>query len=191
MEVVIDKNDSKVLIIRNYVDSDTSTNLCEKLKTELAWRSEELLVYGKRIMQPRRIYACGDPGLTYRYSGLSIPVTPWIPEVLGLKERISEESGITFNSCLLNEYRNGQDYIGYHSDREALGPGNTVVTISLGGSRDFYFKSKSKPPETIKTTLHTGDCVIMCGKTQEDYTHSIPKRAQADYRISLTFRQIQ
>ena len=206
IERLIDSEGSLVLIIRGFLEQQDATMLCEHLKETVGWRKEEVVMYGKKIMQPREIYACGDESLKYRYSGLELEVEPWIPEVKGIIDSIeanieayNKRLGLSdelqfptqiqlFDSCLLNLYRTGADYISYHRDKEALGPNNAVLTISLGGTRDFYFKGVKGT--TIKTKLNNGDCVIMLGNTQRDYTHSIPKRANADLRISLTYRLI-
>jgi alkylated DNA repair dioxygenase AlkB len=192
-EVLIDSNGSLVLLIRNYLPAGDATALCESLKEDVQWRQDPIKMYGKLIPQPRKLFACGDSTVgTYRYVGIDVPVKPWILEVGEIRDRISQETGVVFDSCLMNAYRNGRDYIGFHSDREALGPFNAVVTVSLGGSRDFQFKQKQEPFETVvKTTLNSGDCVVMLGETQKQYTHSIPKRAQGDYRIALTYRLIK
>jgi alkylated DNA repair dioxygenase AlkB len=188
MERLIDTNGSLVLIVRQYLPPDLASQICDRLRLELPWRQEQY----KDIDIPRRMCSCGDPGLTeYRYSTISLPMEPWIPEVKALRDRIQAETGIPFDSCLLNEYKDGRSSISAHSDREALGPNNEVVTVSLGGSRPFYFKTKTKPYQKIKTILHNGDLVIMSGNTQRDYTHEIPKVETAEYRISLTFRLIK
>lgn len=193
---------SQVVIYRKWVDSTQAQDLCNMLREHIPWREEAVRMYGRSIMQPRRVYACGNPGLVYQYSGLRLPVDSWLgadPPLSTIRHYRDaiHNLGFNFDSCLLNEYATGRQYIGYHSDKEALGPHNAVVTISLGGSRDFYFKprtvkskSQEQVPTTIKTRLHNGDMVVMLGDCQKRYTHSIPKRAQADYRISLTFRCI-
>lgn len=189
-DVIINDNGSLVLVTRSYLEKEKSLVLMEKLVKEVAWRDESVTLYGKKIMQPRRIYGCGDEGITHNYSGLSLPLEPWIPEIKELKDKISAELDLELNSCLLNYYRDGKDYIGWHSDKE-IAEDSGVITISLGGSRDFYFKKKDCKVDTIKTMLHTGDLTLMYGNTQRDYTHSIPKRAHAEPRISLTFRKIK
>eukprot|EP01137_Pigoraptor_chileana_P004986 Opistho-2@2763 len=100
--------------------------------------------------------------------------------------------GTTFNSCLLNEYRNGSQYIGFHADDEKdLGENRMVATVSLGGARDFVLKpKKSEGEKTTKILLESGSLVVMAGECQRLYHHSIPKRASAEYRVSLTFRRL-
>ena len=38
--------------------------------------------------------------------------------------------------------------------------------------------------------LDDGDLLIMKGRTQQDWMHSLPKRAAAGPRVNLTFRNI-
>jgi alkylated DNA repair dioxygenase AlkB len=189
-EKIIDSNGTKVYIIREYIQSKVATELFKKLQNEVKWNQEPIILAGREVMQARLTYGMGDDGFTHQYGGINRVLHPWIPEVKEILDKIKEDlPQFTFNSCLLNYYRDGSDYIGYHSDKEALGLLNSVISISLGGSRDFYFKPKNiNNKETIKTTLHNGDFVLMLGNCQRDYTHSIPKRAKAESRISITFR---
>jgi alkylated DNA repair dioxygenase AlkB len=120
--------------------------------------------------------------------------------------RISTEAatGCKFNFCLLNYYASGSDSISYHSDDERfLGAEPTIASFSLGAKRDFFMKHKpvalndnTPPPlETtpIKLPLASGDMILMRGKTQANWLHSIPKRtgknAEDGGRINITFRR--
>ncbi|KAK0122175.1 hypothetical protein ONS95_010433 [Cadophora gregata] len=120
--------------------------------------------------------------------------------------RLSTEAatGCTFNFCLVNYYASGSDSISYHSDDEKfLGPLPAIASFSLGAKRDFLMKHKpiapndnaSKPPETkpIKLPLASGDMILMKGRTQANWLHSIPKRtgknAEDGGRINITFRK--
>jgi len=110
----------------------------------------------------------------------------------GIMKRINE-TGLNFNSVLINEYESGNQKIDKHSDREALGKGNAVYGISLGGTRDFYFHgingTKAEGDRIRLKSVH-GDLMVMYGDTQKCYVHEVPKRAKADYRVSLTFRHL-
>ena len=48
-----------------------------------------------------------------------------------LQARLEQESGASFNSCLLNLYRDGRDHMSYHSDNEALYGAQPVIGKSL------------------------------------------------------------
>lgn len=126
-----------------------------------------------------------------------------IPQCLDTLRNITEgTTGETFNFCLVNYYADGKDSISYHSDDERfLGPEPAIASLSLGAKRDFLMKHKPMAPEAgeetaepkpIKLSLGPGDMVLMRGKTQANWLHSIPKRAGVDAgqgRINITFRK--
>ncbi|KAF1842746.1 DNA repair family protein [Cucurbitaria berberidis CBS 394.84] len=126
-----------------------------------------------------------------------------IPQCLDELRQITEgTTGETFNFCLVNYYADGKDSISYHSDDERfLGPNPAIASFSLGAKRDFLMKHKPIPPKEgevveepkqIKLSLRPGDMVLMRGKTQANWLHSIPKRAGPEAgkgRINITFRK--
>jgi alkylated DNA repair dioxygenase AlkB len=120
--------------------------------------------------------------------------------------RISTEAatGCKFNFCLVNYYASGSDSISFHSDDERfLGPEPAIASFSLGAKRDFLMKHKpaapddhapSQPtPKPLKLRLGSGDMILMRGRTQANWLHSIPKRAGKNQedggRINITFRR--
>lgn len=51
--------------------------------------------------------------------------------------------GSSFNSLLLNRYKSGNEYVGWHSDDEKLyGSTPEIATVSFGCDRDFLLKKK-------------------------------------------------
>ncbi|PSN59662.1 DNA repair family protein [Corynespora cassiicola Philippines] len=111
-------------------------------------------------------------------------------------------TGATFNFCLVNYYADGKDSISYHSDDERfLGLEPAIASFSLGACRDFLMKHKpvapkdGEPPleaKQLKLPLGSGDMILMRGKTQANWLHSIPKRAGVEAgrgRINITFRR--
>lgn len=87
------------------------------------------------VAPPARLAPCGSPPLTplcsllpptppitkqYTYSGLTLQPQGWHPAVAALKARAEAAAGTTFNCCLLNRYRGGDDCIGWHSDNDRL-----------------------------------------------------------------------
>lgn len=51
--------------------------------------------------------------------------------------------GSSFNSLLLNRYKGGNEYVGWHSDDEKLyGSTPEIATVSFGCDRDFLLKKK-------------------------------------------------
>jgi alkylated DNA repair dioxygenase AlkB len=126
-----------------------------------------------------------------------------IPQCLDELRKMTEgTTGETFNFCLVNYYADGKDSISYHSDDERfLGPDPAIASFSLGAKRDFLMKHKPiapqggntvEEPKSIKLPLSPGDMVLMRGRTQSNWLHSIPKRAGVDAdkgRINITFRK--
>lgn len=129
-----------------------------------------------------------------------------LPQCLDHLRQLTEIfTGATYNFCLVNYYANGSDSISYHSDDERfLGPNPSIASFSLGATRDFLMKHKPIPPKNgeappeqntkppLKLPLASGDMVLMRGKTQSNWLHSIPKRkgkGSEGGRINITFRK--
>ena len=118
---------------------------------------------------------------------------------------INEVSTPKFNSCLINYYRDENDSIKPHSDSmEVFGPQPTIAIMSIGETRDIYFKRKDlneKCPKSLrldnknthlncKIRLQEGSLLLMAGMAQHYYLHEIPKvEENKGGRYSLTFRE--
>jgi alkylated DNA repair dioxygenase AlkB len=156
------------------------------------WQSQEIHIYGRKIFQPRLTYLMGDKGVQYNYSQTLFEANPWNQNLKQLKLKIEELWNLKFNSALLNNYRNGKDYMGWHRDDEKeLGIKPVVMSISFGASRDFKLKSRVNPQEQYQIELNHGDVLIMQGACQENYLHCLPKRMKVKKpRYNLSFRNI-
>ncbi|KAI9702003.1 MAG: hypothetical protein M1836_001347 [Candelina mexicana] len=134
-----------------------------------------------------------------------------------LRKSAEAATNTTFNFCLVNYYADGADSISYHSDDERfLGSDPAIASFSLGAKRDFLMKHKPPPappsgsnkdalPATatspikeapssnpLKLPLASGDMILMRGRTQSNWLHSIPKRKGRESeggRINITFRK--
>jgi alkylated DNA repair dioxygenase AlkB len=162
------------------------------LQTNIDWKQEPIKIMGKEVMQPRLTAWHGDAGKSYRYSGINMDPAPWIPELLVIKEKIERVSGQTFNSVLLNFYRNGQDSMGWHRDNEkSLGIDPVIGSVSFGTARMFQFKHRQQPELRERILLTNGSFLLMKGSTQHHWYHSIPKESKVSgSRINLTFRTV-
>lgn len=209
-ETVIDSEGARVYIIRGWLSESKGHRLFRRLQRSTSWIFGTTKLYGKTFDVPRGQFFVGDPDIKkYTYTRNTYKSVPWeshphLERVRDIRDRIQSDPHILeltggvvlpYNSCLINFYRDGQDCISPHSDNEALSLLNAVVTVSLGVSRKFVFKSKTKDKDgkfiTIKTSLHHGDLVLMIGETQKLYTHAIPREKKiTEPRISLTYRQI-
>lgn len=110
------------------------------------------------------------------------------------------------NSCLINKYRDGNDYIKPHRDTDlSFGKEPTIIGLSLGESRDIVFKRVTynginnplSPHDKInkhlnfKYTLESGSLFIMAGSSQRFFSHEIPiMKNVKGCRYSFTFREL-
>lgn len=187
-----DGEDCQIVVAKNWMEEEKSTALFERLVNEIPWEQKYLKIMGKDILEPRLTYAMGDEGVVHKYTGTVTKVSAWDEEIKAIADRIFEETNFNTNACLLNYYVDGSNYIGWHSDKEVSPPDYGVVTISLGGSRDFIIRKKKDKNISHTVLLENGDACMMGGNTQKFWKHSIPKRKkQNDPRISLTFRRLK
>jgi hypothetical protein len=77
---------------------------------------------------------------------------------------------------------------GWHADRPANLQDQAVIPVlSLGATRRFLIRPEGGGPSTT-IVAHGGDLVVMGGRCQKDYQHSVPKQKQpAGARLSLNF----
>jgi alkylated DNA repair dioxygenase AlkB len=145
--------------------------------------------YGRPFPRLTAWYA--DPGLTYSYSGVTHQGLEWIPILSEIKNKAEKVSETSFNSLLINFYRNGKDSIGWHADDEKeLGRNPIVASFSFGATRRFLLRHKNTK-EQLEYSVNHGSLIIMAGTTQHYWHHSVPKTAQdIGERINLTFRKI-
>ncbi len=163
-----------------------------QLKENINWQQEEIKLYGRSIPLPRLTAWFGDEGKTYMYSGITVEPEPWTPTLSKIKRRIEEVSNVTFNSVLLNYYRNERDSVSWHSDDEPeLGKDPIIGSVSFGDVRTFQLKHKTDKSLKISKDLPDGSYLVMAGSTQHHWLHQIPKRTRKiGPRINLTFRFI-
>ncbi len=159
------------------------------LKDELAWESREIVLFGRRILQPRLVAWAGS--IEYRYSGQTLPPRPFDETLGAIVDRVVRHVGVPFNHVLANRYRNGMDSMGMHSDDEPeLGEAPVVCSLSFGAPRRFVLAPRGKG-ERVALTLTAGSLLVMGGACQEHYRHGVPKEPGLHgERISLTFRHV-
>jgi alkylated DNA repair dioxygenase AlkB len=185
--------DAELAYLARLALAEPGEQILKQLIAEIPWRSEEVVMWGRRTPQPRLTAWYGDPGADYAYSGIQLHPSPWTPILLDIKTRIEGLVGATFNSVLLNYYRDHQDSIGFHSDAEPeLGERPVIASLSLGAERTFILKHKTlKRIEPVRLRLASGSLLLMSGDTQRCWRHGIPKDSRpCGPRINLTFRKI-
>ena len=161
------------------------------LLNTIAWKNDEAIIFGKKIVTKRKVAWYGESEFEYTYSKVTKKAHVWTPELLQLKQKIEAKSGETFNSCLLNLYHSGDEGMGWHSDAEKdLKRNGAIASVSFGAERKFAFKHK-ETKETVSLNLEHGSLLIMKGATQTHWLHRLPPTKKIHTpRINLTFRTI-
>ncbi|WP_293308731.1 alpha-ketoglutarate-dependent dioxygenase AlkB family protein [Pedobacter sp. UBA5917] len=159
------------------------------LMNTIEWKNDEAFIMGKHIITKRKVAWYGDENYSYTYSNKSKLALPWTKELLKLKRISEEQTGVTYNSCLLNLYHNGDEGMAYHSDDEkALAKDSAIASLSFGAERRFLFKHKQSK-ETITLFLEHGSLLVMKDATQTNWLHRLPPTKKVDQpRVNLTFR---
>ncbi|CAH2086895.1 unnamed protein product [Euphydryas editha] len=138
-----------------------ATTLLKELEETLCYFTGDLAqikVFGKIYPLPRQQVAYGDPGITYTYSGITVPALPWPPVVLSIRDFLYKLKGIKYDFVLVNKYRNGNDHMGEHRDNEPdLDPNFPIASVSLGVERPFVLKHKdARKPKPYKKMIPKG-----------------------------------
>ena len=188
---VLNFDDAQIEYRASVIENSQAWSLYEQLLALIDWRQDTITVYGKAHLTPRLSCWMGDPWMSYRYSNHTMLPVPWSALVLQIKEQVESNTNQRFNSVLLNYYRDGQDSNSWHSDDEPeLGDDPIIASLSLGASRDFQLRHKTKNHLKHTLALENGSVLLMRGGTQTHWQHQLPKRAHAEGRINLTFRTL-
>ena len=188
---VLELDDACIRFQNNFYSQTEGLELYKYLLSHIDWQQETIQVYGKSHLTPRLSCWMGDQYTAYGYTHTIMHPVPWNKQVLHIKQKIEKTTNESFNSVLINYYRNGKDSNGWHSDDEPeLGVNPVIASLSLGAPRDFHLRHKANKKCTHKMNLTNGSLLMMSGTTQQYWQHHIPKRAKAEGRINLTFRTI-
>ena len=192
----------------NFIDGDYYfSKLLEPLND--ACSTYPVNVYGKTFESNRKscVFSLDpiDPKFWDSYNDL--PFLGWdrSPQLLlDLKQMFERKFECRFDYVLVQFYRHGDDYIGWHNDKEAL---NTdIVSVSFGASRRFQFRPlKDKKGFSHEIMLNSGDVLHMHrpknvkkedGETKNEkiegcqhmYKHSVPKMTCKDLKSYIEGR---
>ena len=185
--------DADLLLFRHLDLGAPEAEVFRSLLDAVAWRREQITLFGKTHWQPRLLAWYGDPDASYRYSGKRYDPQPWLPELDDLRARVEAVSGARFNSVLANLYRDGNDSMGLHADDEPeLGENPVIASLSLGEERVFRLKHRTRQDlRPLRLPLPGGSLLVMRGPTQRYWKHEVPKsRRPCGPRINLTFRLV-
>ncbi len=167
-----------------------SDDLLQKLIKETPWTQRSVLMYGKEVLTPRLTAWYGDPDADYSISGMGSTPLPWTADLLIIRQRVEAASEISFNTVLLNYYRDGNDSVSWHDDMDNTPGRNMFVgSVSLGQVRTFDIRKKADHTVKYSIPLENGSYLLMKGDFQLNWQHRIAKSIKPmKERVNLTFR---
>ena len=181
--------DGTVLYFGKVMKSQEADDYFNKLMTDVEWKPDEAIIFGKHITTKRKAAWYADVSYSYTYSRITKQALPWTETLLQLKKLTEERTAATYNSCLLNLYHTGEETMGWHSDDEkSLAREQAIASLSFGAERKFSFKHK-RTGETVSMLLEHGSLLVMKDATQTNWLHRLPPTKKIlQPRINLTFR---
>ena len=173
----------------------------EEIVNTISWEQGSYQMYGKVIHTPRLLWAMHDANINitneYKVSNssewnneidqLRIKVEKFVSEKINIFNIEKRDKIIRY--AQLNYYRDGNDYIGWHSDKE-MKKNDIVISLSFGSPRKFQLMNIKNNDEKYEMLLEPGSLLIFDTKMgKEDWKHRIPKESRVkDGRINITFR---
>ncbi|WP_339666039.1 alpha-ketoglutarate-dependent dioxygenase AlkB family protein [Maribacter arcticus] len=173
------------------LNEQEATRYLDLLLNNIEWKNDEAILFGKKIITKRKVAWYGEKPFEYTYSKTTKLALPWTTELVNLKNKVEQETGETFNSCLLNLYHDGNEGMAWHSDGEKdLKKNGAIASLSFGSERKFAFKHK-ETKEKVELILEHGSLLIMKDETQTNWLHRLPPtKLSTQPRVNLTFRTI-
>ncbi|KAI1389285.1 uncharacterized protein F4822DRAFT_195672 [Hypoxylon trugodes] len=208
-------------VIYDILPPPLSENIFERVRDEVQW--QRMMHQGGEV--PRLVAVQGqmdEDGTmpVYRHpSDESLPLLPFSPTVLEIKQETEKHLGHPLNHVLIQFYRDGNDYISEHSDKTLdIAKNSFIANVSLGAERTMTLRTKRQPKNTTpgvpgsssegpkrvveRARLSHNSLFQMGLKTNMKWLHGIRQDKRMDRekseeelaydggRISLTFRQI-
>ncbi len=197
--------DGKIKYYPNFIKSQENTY--QSIVDSIPWDQGVYNMYGKEVFTPRLLWAMRDEdsdiSKEYNVTGSSVwnellaQLRTEVEEFLR-KEYFSKKENEIKNLDIsksflryaqLNYYRDGKDYIGWHTDKE-MKENDIIVSISLGTARRFQFMNIKDNNIKCELSLEPGSLLVfdtIVGK--KEWKHRIPKELKVkDGRINITFR---
>jgi len=177
---------------QNFLSEDEDSDLMNKLMNNTPWLQTSQKMYDKILITPRLTAWFSDLSKFQKNDKRLSEFNQWTPDLYQLKEKVESASGENFNAVLLNLYRNENDSVAWHKDKQDKFKKKPVIaSISLGQTRNFDFRKIGESHKCYSLPLHSGSLLIMKGDLHTNWEHRIAKTQTAmKPRINLTFRTI-
>ncbi|MEQ1621642.1 MAG: alpha-ketoglutarate-dependent dioxygenase AlkB [Methylococcales bacterium] len=177
--------------IADFYDAAECERIYSRLLNEQNWPDNRYVVSGRQFILPRLQTWHADPGIRYSYKNNLLETRAWTPLLSDIRAKVESFLNYSFNSVLVNLYRNGADYVGWHADNEReLGEKPFIASLTFGAERQFEFRHK-KSSASGRISLQSGTLLIMQPNFQHHWLHSVPlDTGVTEGRINLTFRKV-
>jgi alkylated DNA repair dioxygenase AlkB len=148
------------------------------------WQQGRIFRYERWIDEPR-------------LSSWARPGTDLHPILTEVHRAVQRQCKVRFEGFALAWYRDGRDSVAFHRDRELRWLDDTVIAVlTLGAQRPFLLRprrARFDPDDhsgpVVDLSPAGGDLLIMGGRCQADWEHSVPKVAhRIGGRVSLQWR---
>lgn len=174
---------SWVDVVRGWLcDSD---ELYDAAADGIAWSPGRVWRYDHWVDEPRLngYWSVGHPAVH--------------PVVVDSHRWLQHRYGVRFDGCAWAWYRDGNDSVAFHRDREMRWLDDTIIGIlTLGARRPFLLRPRSSRYDhsELRGVTHDlapsgGDLLVMGGGCQAAWEHSVPKvDPRGPGRMSLQWR---
>lgn len=152
----------------------------------VAWQGSRLFRYDHWV-EEKRLGAMWRRGRPLPHDGIAVA-----------QRALQRRYGVVFEGCGMLQYRDGADGQAFHRDTDMRWLDDTVVAVlTLGATRPWYLRPRSNRRRHLDVQgathdLHpaSGDLLVMGGRCQADWEHSVPYLPQArlGVRVSLQWR---
>ena len=150
--------------------------LLDALIESVDWQQHRRWMYERMVDDPRlsRWFTTDEP----------LPH----PALAPVRSALEAKYDVPLGGIGLNYYRDGRDSVAPHRDRELRHLEDTLIAIvTLGARRSFLIRPKGGG-KSRDISPASGDLLVMGGRTQVNWEHSVPKVKRAGPRISVTWR---
>jgi alkylated DNA repair dioxygenase AlkB len=204
-----------------YIDNALPADLAELLLDEMlveaqTWTPFRVSIFGKELLSHHTTCLYGSDDSEYYYQGRASDKRSFSDSMTRAMKLIGNIVGEMYlarqkskyepakwipNFAVSNYYRNGDEYLGAHSDSLTLiGPMPLIASLTLGAGRTFRIHPKSG--KSVDVLLKHNSVLIMWPSFQELFKHSLPRVGKKvvgsgtliphirsnEGRINLTFR---
>lgn len=160
--------------------------LFEALLRDVAWQQGRLFRYDHWVKE-NRLGSFWSPGTPLPH-----------PALADIHKTLQRQYKVQFASFGLMQYRNGRDGQAFHRDTDMKWLEDTVIAIlTLGARRPWHLRPKASRYDhsegrgaTHDLAPGSGDLLVMGGRCQSDWEHSVPYLAAQPMgvRISVQWR---